>query len=178
MDVLHRIAIVLISLVAWSGGVTLANRHEAPALPGLSDALLAPALAALMVFWAGTLGHWTSIAATLLVGLGAGAVSGWTRRLAGTVSDPSGTGMVLRARKSNSAGTEDRRGFRDLMERIGNFQGRLLMHLLYFLVLGPFALIARMGTDPLHRQAAADGGTHWRDPESRSSGSDDPTQAY
>lgn len=37
-----------------------------------------------------------------------------------------------------------------IAHKIGNFQARVLLSVFYFVVLGPFALVARMFSDPLH----------------------------
>ena len=36
-----------------------------------------------------------------------------------------------------------------IAKRIGDFQARLILSVLYFVILGPFALLVRWGADPL-----------------------------
>ncbi len=43
---------------------------------------------------------------------------------------------------------------------IGNFQARVLLSLFYFVVVPPFALIVKLGKDPLRLRLAA-GATAW-----------------
>ena len=38
----------------------------------------------------------------------------------------------------------------EFSERFGSMLSRIFLTLLYFLVLGPFALLYRLGADPLH----------------------------
>ncbi len=38
----------------------------------------------------------------------------------------------------------------EVSERFGNMLSRALLFVLYFLLLGPFALLTRLFTDPLH----------------------------
>ncbi|MEW6071445.1 MAG: hypothetical protein AB1726_02475 [Planctomycetota bacterium] len=45
-------------------------------------------------------------------------------------------------------------------ERFGNMLSRIFLMLLYFLVLGPFAVLYRLGADPL-RLARPRGGSWW-----------------
>jgi hypothetical protein len=44
--------------------------------------------------------------------------------------------------------------------RIGDFQARLILSVLYFMLIGPFALIVRWGADPLSLKMGAERG--WR----------------
>lgn len=46
-----------------------------------------------------------------------------------------------------------------LAHAIGTFQARLILSVLYLVVLPPFALIRRLGADPLGRRP---GPTYWR----------------
>ena len=51
-------------------------------------------------------------------------------------------------------------GWKRVARRIGDFQARLILLLFYFLILGPFALAVRWGSDPLAIKAGAPQG--WR----------------
>ena len=42
-------------------------------------------------------------------------------------------------------------------ERFGSMLSRIFLTLLYFLVLGPFALLYRLAADPLHTRPRRDG---------------------
>ncbi len=42
---------------------------------------------------------------------------------------------------------------------VANFQSRVLLFVFYFIVLGPFALVMRVFSDPLHLRPSA--GTRW-----------------
>jgi hypothetical protein len=44
--------------------------------------------------------------------------------------------------------------------RIGDFQARVILTVLYFVIIGPFALIVRWGADPLSLKKGASQG--WR----------------
>jgi hypothetical protein len=51
-------------------------------------------------------------------------------------------------------------GWKRVAKRIGDFQARVILTLLYFMIIGPFALIVRWGTDPLSLKKGAQPG--WR----------------
>ena len=45
----------------------------------------------------------------------------------------------------------------EFTERFGNMMSRLLLTVLYFLVLGPFAIVYRLVADPLHLKSRPNG---------------------
>ena len=47
-----------------------------------------------------------------------------------------------------------------IARKIGDFQARVILTLLYFVIIGPFALIVRWGADPLSLKKGAQQG--WR----------------
>jgi hypothetical protein len=51
-------------------------------------------------------------------------------------------------------------GWKRVAKRIGNFQARVILTLLYFVIIAPFALIVRWGADPLSLKKGAQQG--WR----------------
>ena len=54
------------------------------------------------------------------------------------------------------------KAFLELSERFGNMLSRGLLLLLYFVLLGPFALVYRLVADPLHIRARRKGNwTAW-----------------
>jgi hypothetical protein len=54
------------------------------------------------------------------------------------------------------------KAFLHFSERFGNMLSRTLLSVLYFVLLGPFALIYRLGADPLHlRRQKAGNWTGW-----------------
>lgn len=52
-----------------------------------------------------------------------------------------------------------------VLEKVGHAQSRLLLVLLYFLVVSPFALFVKMSRDPLRLKRV--GGSNWTDNRSR-----------
>jgi len=54
------------------------------------------------------------------------------------------------------------KAFLELSERFGNMLSRALLLVLYFVLLGPFALVYRLVADPLHLRARKRGNwTAW-----------------
>lgn len=56
--------------------------------------------------------------------------------------------------RSNSSGYEKVarklwNGWKQTVKKIGDFQARLILTVLYFVIIAPFALIVRCGADPL-----------------------------
>lgn len=57
------------------------------------------------------------------------------------------------------------KAFIQFTERFGNMLSRTLLSILYFLVLGPFAILYRLFADPLHLRRRPDGNwTAWERP--------------
>lgn len=55
------------------------------------------------------------------------------------------------------------KAFIEFTERFGNMMSRTLLTVLYFLVLGPFAIVYQMVTDPLHLKKRPNGNwTAWQ----------------
>ncbi|HEV8113966.1 MAG TPA: hypothetical protein VGR31_14430 [Planctomycetota bacterium] len=55
------------------------------------------------------------------------------------------------------------KAFLELSERFGNMLSRALLLVLYFVLLGPFALVYRLVADPLHLRARKRGNwTAWK----------------
>ncbi len=59
-------------------------------------------------------------------------------------------------------------GWKIVAETIGRFQSRLVLVVLYFLIVSPFALFVRLCRDPLRIKTM--GGSNWIDRRSRASG--------
>jgi hypothetical protein len=51
-------------------------------------------------------------------------------------------------------------GWKRVAKRIGDFQARVILTVLYFVIIAPFALIVRWGADPLALKRSAQKG--WR----------------
>jgi hypothetical protein len=50
--------------------------------------------------------------------------------------------------------------WKQIARRVGDFQARVILTVIYFIIIGPFALIVRWGADPLSLKRDDHGG--WR----------------
>lgn len=137
MEFVSGLALILLTLAGYSGGAVLGARQRAP-LPAWSDLLV------IVVLWAGALvsrdglGRWTAIALWLAAGLVVGAALASARRASYAKSKPEPPAANLW------------QAWKRFARRMGNYQSRVLMALLYFTVLLPFGLGVRLLSDPLH----------------------------
>lgn len=154
MDVLHAIALFLITLFSFSTGA-VATARESAVRPALPDVVGAVVVGTAVVVWTGELAAWLSFPIGIASGVVVGAVVVGLRRALG---ESPGRESVGFRRESES---EPR--WRRFLNRIGNFQARLFMTLLYFTLVAPFALIARLAQDPLNLEHDGTPETHWRE---------------
>lgn len=157
MEILGVLAAVLLSLVAFSAGsVTLPRCRERR--PALLDLVLAVACAGGAVAARGQLGHWPGLAA----GVAGSGIVGVLGSLPG----------LWRSEGRSARGDDESApsGFRDRLRRfglaMGNYQGRMFMGILYFVMLTPVGIVSRSASDPLELDGEARGtGWHHREAE-------------
>jgi hypothetical protein len=148
MEFVSGLALVLLTLVGYSSGAVLGARRKTP-VPGLFDLLL------ILVLWAAALatrialGKWLAIVVWLAAGIAVGALLAHAR-LSRYPKDDSGppSGSLWQVWK----------GF---ARRMGNYQSRVVMSLLYFSVVLPFGLALTAVGDPLHIKRTA-GPSNWQ----------------
>lgn len=156
MALLSAIALVLLTLLGYSSGVTLASRRQ-PFLPTPADLLLVLLLWA-GAFWlrGGGLNHWLLVAAGLLLGIGLGYAATAVRlaRLDTRYVIPTSE-LPEHAREKGETAVSPNL-FKRLWQRwnafaavMGNVQARLIMGFFYFLIVTPFGLLMRYFGDPL-----------------------------
>jgi hypothetical protein len=145
MELFSVLALIFITLAAYSAGVAAAVRDRALA-PLALDLILILALWSGGLVLRGEVGRWPALGAGLVAGLVCGAVR------AGLRMRRDAPALDL----ARSAGEPDG-GWRAFAVRLGNFQGRMLMAFFYFIVVTPFALIARFAMKPLPREP----GSYW-----------------
>jgi len=153
------LGLLLLACAGYSAGAVLALRRAA--VPELAD------VAAVAALWAAALaaplgwGRWTLAPAVLAAALAVGACSAPARAVYLRRRAPG-------AREAREA-PEGSGAWRRFGMRMGNFQGRLLMALLYFTVVAPFALVSRLaaaGPPPAGER------TRWRAREAPEAGLD------
>jgi hypothetical protein len=151
VEFLSKLALVLLTLVGYSSGAVLGARDRRAA-PGLLDLAIVLALWVCALATRAQLGKWAAIGVWLVVALIVGAVGEWLRRSAypGEARRPI-PAEVRGPRRWWAAWT----GF---SRRMGNYQSRVWLSLLYFVVVLPFALVVRLFGAPLRTSASSSQG--------------------
>jgi len=146
---LSGLALVLLTLVGYSSGAVLIGRDK-QVLPGLLDMVLVIVLWSVACATRTVLGRWLAILVWLVVGLTVG--SGLTALRKGSYAT---------RRQEASATVQSVGGLRRWWRRwqafaieMGNYQGRVLLNLFYFVVVTPFGVLLRFVGDPLQLRPA------------------------
>ena len=132
------------ALAGYSAGAALAARGRA--VPRLADLFLAFGFAAAAAVFAPRLGWGGSVAVAIGGAMALGASAALAR--------PPATAWP------SDAADEPRSAWKRFARRMGNFQARLLLGAMYFVLVAPFALMGRFTADPL--APPAEGATRWR----------------
>lgn len=151
MNVIRGLALVLLTLVGYSSGSALGARGRTP-VPGILELLAIVALWIAALATQNALGKWLAVGVWLVLGL----LVGWVLariRLAGYPKAP--------ARDPDGGLWKAWQGF---ARRMGNYQSRVLMALIYFTVVLPFGLGVRLLADPLKIRRVK-GGSNWQPKE-------------
>jgi hypothetical protein len=155
MEILSAIALILLILVGYSSGVTLASRKQA-FLPTILDLVLVTILW-VVSFWLRSRGmtHWLLVGVGLLLGLLLG-YAAVTVRLSKVdiryLIPKSELPEHARERVETAATGIFRKLWRrwsDFASIMGNVQARLIMGFFYFIFVTPFGLATRILADPL-----------------------------
>ncbi|GAB4534336.1 MAG: hypothetical protein Kow0063_17300 [Anaerolineae bacterium] len=153
MSILSRLALILLTLAGYSSGSVLGARRRTP-VPGILDLLV------IIGLWVGALatqnmlGKWLAVAVWLVIGLLVGGALARMRLAGYARAQRPGTGDGL---------WNIWKGF---ARRMGNYQSRVLMALIYFIVVLPFGLGVRLLADPLNVRRVK-GGSNWQPKELR-----------
>ncbi len=137
MEFVSGLALVLLTLVGYSSGAVLGARRRTP-VPELFDLLLVVVLCATALATRAALGKWLAIGVWLAAGLVAGALLARAR--------------LSRYPKAEAGAPSGNlwQAWKGFARRMGNYQSRMLMALLYFSVVLPFGLAMTALSDPLH----------------------------
>ncbi|MCP4356840.1 MAG: hypothetical protein GY796_02335 [Chloroflexi bacterium] len=156
MALLSAIVTVLLTLVSYSSGITLATPSDRDFLPTIFD-LITAFLLWIVAFWLRSqLGRWWGLAAIIVVGIVVGFVLAKIRQVR---SDPKNiipkSELPEHAQEKAAAATLTNpfkrlwRAWSEFSARMGSVQGRLLMGFFYFFIVTPFGLGFRLLSDPL-----------------------------
>lgn len=156
MEFLRAIALVLLTMVGYASGVTLAAR-ERTFLPKILDLLIVASLWGVVFWLRPQMGRWVILGAAVLLGLvtGYALTAARMRHLEDTaVIPPSELPEHAREKEvpavSSNVFRRSWRRWNHFAGKMGNVQGRLLMGFFYFIVVTPFGLAARLFSDPLN----------------------------
>jgi hypothetical protein len=141
MDFVAGLALVLLTLVGYSSGSALGARGRT-AVPDILDLLVVIVLWIAALATRSALGKWGAIGVWLVVGLIVGAILSRVRLKRYPKARPpeTGTGML--------------NAWKGFARRMGNYQSRVLMAFIYFVVVLPFGLGVRLLGDPLRIKRA------------------------
>ena len=171
MEILGIIAVVLLTLVGYSSGVTLASRKQ-PFLPTLLDLVLVSILWIVIFRLRGELeNRWLMFAIRLGLGILVGYIATAIRlRRKGTKLELPKSELPAHARDKAVKNQEEniikRLWFRwtRFAAVMGNVQSRIIMGFFYFIVVTPFGLIVRIFNDPLQMKKQPSG-SNWTEKE-------------
>ncbi len=155
MGFISALVLIMLTMVGYSGGVVTAARGRLRG-PVLLDLLLVVILWVVMFALRAQLGRWwTLLAAVALSALVGALFTLLLRRSLPATKEtapaiPAGTGFFRRLWLRWVA----------FSHRLGDFQGRLLMVFVYFLLITPFGIGMRLFGDPLGRKKNAPLGWH------------------
>jgi len=143
--ILGRLGLAMAALAGYSAGAALAARGRA--VPRLADLLLAFGYAAGAAVVAPRLGWGGGVALAIGGAMALGAAS--------ALAHPPAPA------RPNDAADEPRSAWKRFARRMGNFQARLLLGAMYFLLVTPFAVAGRFSADdPL--AAPGESASRWR----------------
>ena len=154
MNFVSGLALVLLALVGYSSGAVIGARGRAAA-PGTLDLLVVVCMWIVALTTRGTLGKWWAIAAWLGIGLIIGAILAAARVRQYAKAKP--TDLVKKSGQGLLSSIWD--SWKGFSRRMGNYQSRVMMAILYFTVVLPFGLGVTLFGDPLKIKHSRD----WND---------------
>ncbi|NOR14332.1 MAG: hypothetical protein GQ544_01370 [Candidatus Aminicenantes bacterium] len=148
MNTLSYIALILLSLAGYSGGATGKAGTFIELKPKIIDLVL------VAVIWAGAicsratqdLNKWLLILIWLILSIILGVLAVSLRRL------PKNTDLNQKDLPKTPANIFKKmwQSWNEFSKRMGSFQSRILLSLFYFVFVSPFAIAAKMFSDPLN----------------------------
>ena len=143
MEIIAAIALVLLTLAGYSSGSVIGARGHTP-VPRILDLLAVILLWIAALATRSALGKWSAIVIWLAIGLVLGLVLARIRIHSYAKAQPLDTGPGLW------------NAWKDFASRMGNYQSRVLMAFIYFVVVLPFGLGVTLLADPLQVKHAKD----------------------
>ena len=148
MNTLSFIALILLSLVGYSGGSASKAGKDVDLKPKIIDLVLVAAI------WAGAiysritqdLNKWLLILIWLILSIILGVIAVSLRKL------PEEKSVSQKDLPKTPANVFKKRwqSWNEFSKRMGSFQSRILLSLFFFVFVSPFAIAVKMFSDPLH----------------------------
>jgi len=146
MEAISGLALMLLTLVAYSAGATVAAGRR-KVTPDLVDIVAIAALWSAALASRGGLGRWLAIGVWPVIGLAAGAAGAGFRRRHYTMEKEGAPKVDARWLQALWA------KWKAFGLRMGNYQSRVLLTLFYFFAVTPFAVGMRLFSNPLRPKA-------------------------
>lgn len=145
METLSYIALILLSLVGYSGGAAGRAGRKPEPKPGLSDLIVLIIIWGTAVFVRSQLdiNRWLLVLGFLILGIICGFSSRPLKRFKTKIPKPDKPDPEIQSRSNLW------QRWKNFSHRMGGFQSRLLLSLFYFILVTPFALIVKLFSDPL-----------------------------
>ncbi len=149
METISFIALILLSLVGYSGGAAVRAGRQADLKPVIADLIL------VLIIWAAAIytrlafdfNKWILILLWISASIAVGVVAISFRRLS-------------RTRESIEEESRIWRRWQAFSLRMGSFQSRVLLSFFFFVVVFPFAVAVKVLADPLRIKRSV-GNTYW-----------------
>ena len=151
MNFIAGLALIFLALVGYSSGSVLGTK-ERTAVPSIVDLLIIVVLWIAAFATRSALGKWGAIGTWVVVGLVLGAILARAR-----------ASSYPRSQMPN-AGSGLWNTWKNFAQRMGNYQSRVLIALVYFTVVLPFGLGVTLFGDPLKLKRAY-GDSNWQSKE-------------
>ena len=145
MSVLSFMALILLSLVAYSGGVVGKAGKSSDIKPQIIDLCL------VLIIWAGAIysrltfrfNKWLLILIWVVLGALIGILSAWPRKVRGNKP------KITSKETSPNLLKHIWQSWKAFSLRLGSFQSRIWLSLFFFIFVSPAAVLVRLFSDPL-----------------------------
>jgi len=148
MEIISFLALILLSLIGYSGGAVGKAGNFLDLKPKIIDLVI------VMLIWAGAiysrlafdLNKWLLILIWVILGSIIGILATWPRK----VSEEKPQTIKKPKEPSSNPIKNLWQSWKNFSKRMGSFQSRIILSLFYFIFVTPFALGVRIFSDPLN----------------------------
>lgn len=163
MEVISYIVLVLLCFVGYAAGAVTKAGRSAQLKAEIIDLIL------VAVVWAGAicsgvaleLDKWLVILAWVIISLVIGVLAVWPRKLPQEIASIEKTPGKKEAKQTSRSLIKRLWGaWQDFFVRVGAFQSRIVLSIIFFIVVSPFALAVRIFSDPLRLKHQGEE-SHW-----------------